>query len=248
MTETLSSAVDELREAGAAREATSIAAVADTQSRLTSIEAQLSKTAQMLQRTEKLLAPLPSAAVDQAAYGLMRGEVLRLDAALAQTQRQMAAMATTKAAKSELAAVRTAVTRFLFGTAPPAPTAPPTPAPPTPSYPPPALPPADALATLQATYAEPRPPPFKPAAAGTRPRPTRPSTARGAPSAGLASGVTVAVGPPDGVPAAPPGVGAHRAHRRAPRTRRRSPRRRSPRRRPRRCLLLQQTALPRCAS
>ena len=144
----------------------------------------------------------------------MRGEVLRLDAALAQTQRQMAAMATTKAAKSELAAVRTAVTRFLFGTAPPAPAAPPTPAPPTPSYPPPALPPADALATLQAAYAEPRPPPFKPAAAGTRPRPTRPSTAR-ARHRGPRERCDRRCRPTGRRPGgAPPGVGAHRAHRR----------------------------------
>ena len=99
--------------------AAGVHATLTTSSPAPAIAEQLGKTSQMLQRTEKLLAPLPSAAVDQAAHAMMRGEVLRLDSALAQTQKQMAAMQTAKAAKSELLAVRQAVHRFLFGTAPP---------------------------------------------------------------------------------------------------------------------------------
>ena len=61
------------------------------------------------------LAPLPHTAVEQAAYQMMRSEVEELNSALAATQKQMQAMNASKAAKSDISDVRTAVHRFLFG-------------------------------------------------------------------------------------------------------------------------------------
>ena len=49
----------------------------ETAVRLSTIEAQLSTTSRQLARSEQLLAPLPAAAVDQAAYAMMRQEVGR---------------------------------------------------------------------------------------------------------------------------------------------------------------------------
>jgi hypothetical protein len=143
-----------------------------TEARLGAIESRLGQTAKMLARTEKLLAPLPAAAVDQAAYSMMKTEVVRLEEALQSTQRQMLTMQTAKATRAELLDIHTAVHRFLFGHERP---------------PPPQTPPPPASASLarkadmiEAAYArdahlmQPEPPP----ADHHRVRPPRPSTAR----------------------------------------------------------------------
>lgn len=146
-TQSLSAAVQELRDAGSMRDEAASASVeessrtnAATEQRLAHIEKQLATTSRMLGRTEKLLQPLPSAAVDQAAYALMRSEVMRLDAALAQTQQQMYHMNASKAGRSELSNVRNAVHRFLFGNSAPPPPPRQQPALPMPSRPSTALP------------------------------------------------------------------------------------------------------------
>lgn len=119
----LSEAVAELRAAGADREATANLTAEEaaraneaTEARLASIENELKKTARLLERSEKLLVPLPAAAVDQAAYSMMREEVVRLGTALASTQRQMATMQTSKASRHEFSGMRNDLLSFLYGT------------------------------------------------------------------------------------------------------------------------------------
>ena len=107
-TQSLSEAVAELRQSGAKRERFVEETVDATAARLDTIEKQL-------RRTEKLLAPLPAQAVDQAAYALMREEVGRLSSALAATQRQMAAMQSAKAGRHELALMANGWHAMLFG-------------------------------------------------------------------------------------------------------------------------------------
>ena len=171
-TQSLGEAVSELRAAGESRSEEATRASEATERRLATIETQLARTSALLQRTEKLLAPLPAAAVDQAAYTMMREEVrgaevqpsrpqpeaplpasrrsaraptpsrvcarpagsssgggrisrgapsprhpqvLRLGAALASTQRQMATMHSSKAGRHELAGLQAGIRSMLLG-------------------------------------------------------------------------------------------------------------------------------------
>ena len=86
----LSAAVAELRTAGANRDAAvemNAEASKAASARLEAIEKQLGKTATMLQRSERLLAPLPHTAVEQAAYQMM------LDDQMAKTSTTMSKFA-----------------------------------------------------------------------------------------------------------------------------------------------------------
>ena len=209
----LAAEVEKLRAEQTSRDA---AAESLAAARLASIEKQLSKTATMLQRSERLLAPLPAAAVDAAAYAMMRSEVEQLSSQLASTNHKMLEMNLAKAGRAELLDMRGAVQRFLFGAeAPrmPVPMPPPPPPPPPPRLPieppleadafapaaaPPPSPapdnlPRSASPRLQSRpsavdpYQQPRPP------AGQRALGARPSTARPT-RPGLAQGVAVSTG------------------------------------------------------
>ena len=207
----ISAAVAEMRAENASRDA-AVEAASVTAAR---IEKQLGQTATMLHRSEKLLAPLPAAAVDQAAYAMMRNEVQDLHSQLSTTRDQMFHMNLAKAGRSELMDVRGAVQRFIFGAEAPHVPMPPPPPPP----PPPRLPAEVPLAPDAFTPDGSRPQTPMPVAAGggggppeptpaadsprrlaRQPRPpsaqrtlsarARPATAR----TGIAAGVAVATG------------------------------------------------------
>ena len=180
-TESLSAAVAELKDAEASRDLAAEVTVEEsnrtaeaTHARLVAIERQLAKTTTMLERSERLLAPLPSAAIDQAAYAMMKSEVSKLGDELVTTQRQMGAMQAAKVGRYELNNMRSALHSFLFGTE----SAPTPPAPlPLPLQAPPSL-------AMQSTSGSTLPPAPRPPTSqrrdrlATRPVFTRPATAR----------------------------------------------------------------------